>query len=200
MSNAQLQQPGFQPIRLFLPDDASMRLLLGNASDPNKAIEVPFRLSSKPFPAWVNYFVKAWRVWHGEHNVPFTGAGFSTITVTCAPSQLREMRLMIVDIIDQANRLSAPRIRCEAARLAAAQQRKARLYELELMHSEPVLITHDQDGEVLLRMLRNKQSRDRQELNADMARSELQAAIDEMITDDLIDVMSRTEAANGTNN
>lgn len=188
-------QSPFQPIRLFLPDDAALRLLLTNASDPDKTIEVPFRLSSKPFQAWVNYFIKAWRIWHGDYNVPLAAAGLSTITVTCLPSHLREMRLMLVDIIDQANRLSAPRIRCEAARIAAAQQRSARVYDLEQKHAEPVMITHDADGEVLLNMLRDKQARDWRELKSDFARTEIQTAIDEMITDDLLDAMSRTQGA-----
>lgn len=183
----------FQPIRLFLPDDATMRLLLDKASDPEKLIEVPFRLSSKPFQAWVNYFIKAWRIWHGEYNVPLTAAGLSTITVTCLATQLREARLLIVDIIDQANRLSAPRIRCEAARRAAAQQRNSRVYELELKHgSESVMITHDREGEVLANMRRQKVERDQKELKADLARSEIQTALDEMISDDLLDAVSRT--------
>lgn len=199
-NNYMSSETTFQPIRLFLPDDATMRLLLDNASDPKKLIEVPFRLSSKPFQAWVNYFIKAWRIWHGDYNVPLTAAGLSTITVSCLPSQLREVRLLMVDIIDQANRLSAPRIRCEAARIAAAQQRNAKTYELELKHvSESVMITHDRDGEILANMRRQKVERDWNELKADLARSEIQTALDEMISDDLLDAMSRTEGHNASN-
>lgn len=185
-------QSNFQPIRLFLPDDASLNLLLAQASDSEKMIEVSFRLSSSPHRLWINFFVKAWRFWYGE-NVPQVMG--SALIIRCRTAEIREARLMLIPIIDEVNRMSAPLIRAEAAGLQAGQERRAKMYELEQYHAQPVLITNDRDGDILRDALYNAQQQQTRELKAKIARAEIQKAIDEMITDDLLDATSRAEGA-----
>ncbi len=174
--------PTFQPISLLMPLPNDWEQARARATDPSQPVEVMFRLSHKPHPTWVAFFIKAWRIWY-DAPVPALFGG--SLMITCTPSQLSVFRGMAQAMIAEANTKSAPLIVDEAVLKSMRDRRNQKIYELEQEQATPVTLPHNRDGDRLSEILRQKHHTERVNLLKELACAEMDSVMTRMIDEDL---------------
>ena len=160
------------------------------AQDPQTRIEIAFKLSGKVHDHWRVFFNKGWRIWY-ETNPPIVHADY--IIISCLPSEISIMRGMVKAMIAEANSKSEPFI-SDALRIKAIQDKQRdRLHELEQYQAEPVAIPHTKQGDQLRERLRHKYQRDRQDLQKELAREQMDAALSWITEADTLEVSAQSQ-------
>lgn len=96
-----------EPIRLLSPSVDSWARSRAQATDPNKPIEVVFRLSDqKPDPIWVQAFCRVFKFRCLPLTLPRIHG--QSVVVNCLPGQVMAYRAILQTAIAEANEIASP--------------------------------------------------------------------------------------------
>lgn len=179
----------FQPIRLLAPDPTEWDRVRQNLSGATREIEVAFRFSSKPADLWRGLFLRGWEMWYPRTAPPTVTGDY--LIVTCTPSQLVSRIEMAKVMIEEANHKSAPLIRGQAAQTAVERKRREKLELLAMEHEKPITVPNTRGGDILIDMMLQKQAKDRDDAEKEIALVEFDAALTCLADADLTEALSK---------